>query len=275
MNKTQALFSAVVIGAITQVQFAHAQAVKAPRGDDPGSSAAFNQLYDMGHQTVFTGKVVGKSVVKQANGAPNTMAILVKTKTGNIQIQLGPQWFVPNQTAKIGVGDSVRVIGSNVTVNGYHEVMAKQVVNLKNKSVLALRDLGGAPYWVAARRGVPDRVADNALNGTVLSTNTYNYNGVPYTGYLLDTPNGNVNVLTAPTWYMANQEYSIPVGQNLQVITGPAVPVGLGNGVVLANSVISGGSTMVFQNNGVPVWYGYNGAGYQNGPGFGPLGGGH
>jgi len=256
MIKTQAIFAALALGAIV-----HGQAVRAPKGDTPGSLDSFNRLYDTAHQTVFTGKVVGKSVVKDAAGAPNSMALLVKSKNGNIQVQLGPQWFVSNQNAKVNVGDSVRVIGSNITWKGYHEVMAKQVVNLKNKSVLALRDLQGAPYWVAARPASQDRVADNTLGGTVLSQGTTNYQGTPYTSYLLDTPNGNVNILTAPNWYMANQAYVIPVGAYVNVVTGPVTPVGIGNGVVFANSMYSGGQNIVLQNNGYPVWYGYNGYG--------------
>jgi hypothetical protein len=57
---------------------------------------------------------------------------------------------------------------------------------------------------------------------------------------------------------MDGQDYAYSVGSNVQVVTGPA-PISLGNHVFIANTMYSNGYTTTFQNNGVPVWYGYGG----------------
>lgn len=244
------------------VALTHGQAVRMSGSGGYGLDSPFNTQYRANRQIVFTGKVIGKSTFIPRPGMAPSDSIVVKVSgRKTYQVELGPQWYVSNQVAKIKLGDRVRVIGAPANFDGVSVILAKNVVNTKNLLVLPLRDMVGAPYWVAQRPAQDTTVPTNTIDGTVLSTNTTNYNGTPYVGYVLQTPTGNLNVLTAPQWYMQGQDYVINVGSNVRIVGGPA-PVSLGNGVFLANSMYTNGSTITFMNNGVPVWYGYG-----NGPG--------
>jgi hypothetical protein len=247
------------LAAVLTASVGFGQAIVAPKGSGGyGPDSSFTTAYDMTNQVVFSGKVVGKSTYKPANGMADATSILVKVKKGaTVEVALGPQWYVSNQVAHVYVGEAVRVIGSSVTFGSSKLVLAKQIVNTENNHVLALRDLNGYPYWVARQSPITAQIPANAIGGTVQSLNTVNINGVPYQGYVLQTQNGTLNVVTAPMWYANAQDYTIPVGTYTQVLTAPG-PVSVGNGVVLANTMYSNGSAIVFQNNGIPVWYGFN-----------------
>lgn len=221
-----------------------------------GSGSAYNRLYNVNKQVQFTGKVVGKSFAAPMKGMAEGMSILVKTpKTGTLQVDLGPRWFVADQFARVNVGDQVKVIGSDSQVNGRRVIIAKQVVNPKGK-VLALRDLGGSPYWVASRKGTPNDIPNDALTGTIVSSNTITLDNVPMVGYVVQTPNGNVNVVTAPSWYWNRQDFTLNPGVGVQIV-GVNRMIQAAPGVFIADSIYTGGNTIVLRNGGVPVWQGW------------------
>jgi hypothetical protein len=252
--KTGLIF-AVALAATT----AHAQAVVGTGATGHPASSPFNNLYDRQNEQIVVGKVVGKGVARPEPGMAESMSLLVKTPKGaTVTVELGPRWFVANQVAHVNLNDRVKVIGSTVNWHGGPVLLAKQVVNQKTLKVLAVRDLQGFPYWVAARVATNVKPPSSAIDGEVLSSNTVSVNGVPYAGYLVKTANGNVNVVTAPTWYMNGQDYSVQVGNHVQIVEGSR-PLNLGNNVIVADTMYSNGSAMVFQNNGYPVWYGYGG----------------
>jgi len=245
----------ILLGLAAVTSFGQAVIVKGSGGY--GMDSPYNRQYDRRHEVVIDGKITGKMFSAPMHGMAEAMSLVMKTNKGtSVTVGVGPRWFVANQSAHINVGDSVRIIGSPATINGKQMVLAKQIVTKKNDKVLAVRDINGSPYWILSRVASNQKAPDNAEGGTVLSTNTMNYQGTPYAGYVLQTPNGNVNILTAPQWYMNGQDQIIQPGAYVQFVRS-AQPINLGNNVFLADTMFSNGSTMVFQNNGVPVWYGY------------------
>jgi hypothetical protein len=237
-----------------------AQAIQAGSGGY-GTASTFTTLYDVHHQVVFSGKVIGKSTFVPRAGMAPAEHILVKNAKGTFDVALGPEWYVKNQVAHVYVGENVRVIGATAMLDHANVVLAKQIINTDNSHVLALRDLNGFPYWIAARTvdnsQAPTPPANSkSVAGTVTSLETITINGVAYQAYVVTTADGKVNVLTAPTWYMNNQDFSIPLGTYITAVGGSG-PISLGNGTILANSLSSGGTTILLNNAGFPVWNPY------------------
>ncbi|AIE88171.1 hypothetical protein OP10G_4803 [Fimbriimonas ginsengisoli Gsoil 348] len=237
----------------------YGQAVVLTGSGGYGWDSPYNKLYNRNRQVMFTGKVTGKLKAPPMTGMAEGVSLLVKTpKSGTIQVEVGPSWFVASQVAKINVGDKVRVIGSRATVNGDSVVLARQIVNTKTTRVLTLRDMNGAPYWSANRGAVVAQVPTNAIGGTILSSNTFNINGTDLVGYVVQTPDGNVNVVTAPQWYMDRQDYVLQPGAYVQVV-GTRTPYQAGAYVTVADSLYTGNNTFIFRNDGVPIWGGWGG----------------
>lgn len=247
-------FTLLAVAAVATSAFG--QAVRIGGGYEPDSP--YNRLYNRNHEVTFTGKVTGKLYNSPIKGMEQGMTLLVKTpKNGTQSVELGPRWFVAQQVAKVNLGDRVKVIGSPARLNGSNVIMAKQIVNSKN-AVLALRDLSGQPYWSIRR--TPSAVAqapDNAISGTILSSSTVPYDNVPMASYVLQTPTGNVNFVTAPTWYWGRQGGNVlPIGSQVQIV-GSAGVYRTSPNVYVADSVYSGGNVYVLRNGGIPVWNGW------------------
>ena len=76
--------------------------------------------------------------------------IILKTATGDIDVHLGPAWYIDNQDVSVKKGDTVEVKGSKVTVGGKPAIIAAEVK--KGDETLMLRDEAGFPYWSGWRR---------------------------------------------------------------------------------------------------------------------------
>jgi len=255
-DKTMKTISVLVALAVVGGAFGQEVVIRGSGGY--GLDSPYNKLYDTNRQIVITGKVTGKSFAAPIKGMGEAMSILVKTpKNGTIQVDLGPRWFVADQLARVNIGDKVKVIGSDVRIDGNRVILAKQIVNPKGK-VLALRDYGGAPYWSASRQGVATNIPADAVSGTVLSSGMVTVDEIPMVNYVVQTPNGNVNVVTAPDWYWNHQDVTIGPGAAVRIL-GVNRVVQAGPGLFIANTIYSGGNTFTLRNNGIPVWNGWGG----------------
>lgn len=231
------------------------QEVKVPQkaGRDGQTSG-----YVRSRQIVFTGRVVGKTKAAPAKGEVEAVSLLVKTpKGGTSQVDLGPSWYVAGQVARIKVGDQVKVIGSKVPAGKGYVVLARQIVNPKNE-VLTMRDLRGVPYWTYARTDLvaPKDLPAGAVTGTVLRDYTTEIDGVPYGGYVVKTADGNMNIVTAPQWYLQRQEFSFSPGNHITVI-GQGSPTLVAPYTILADTIYGPGTAIVLSSNGIPVYRGW------------------
>jgi hypothetical protein len=250
----------ILAAAVALVAVAPAQTVRLTGSGGYGTASPYNRLYNRNRQISFTGRVVGKTIAAPMRGMAESVSLVVKSANGGTsQVELGPRWFVADQVARINVGDRVKVIGSKVRLGGNDNViLARQVVNPKNR-VLTLRDLSGAPYWSYVRQ---DRVAqdlpDGALSGTILRDQTYTIDGTTYGGYVLQTSNGNVNIVTAPDWYLARQDFTFQPGAYVTVVS-QGRPVQAAPNTFIADTIYGNGVTLVLSNGGVPLYQNFGG----------------
>jgi hypothetical protein len=79
---------------------------------------------------------------------------------GYVSVELGPEWFVKDQTTKLHVNDYVEITGSRMSMNGRPAIIAQSVRHGHN--VLALHRLSGEPYWYALQSQPSDNGASAA-----------------------------------------------------------------------------------------------------------------
>lgn len=118
-----------------------------PPGGRPG--AMYMNLFDPATVTTMTGEVVSiehRDMMRRMRG----VHAIVRTASGDVEVHLGPDWFVENQELKLQKGDQVEVRGSKVEVGGKPNLIAIEVK--RGQDTLKLRDEQGVPVWVAWRR---------------------------------------------------------------------------------------------------------------------------
>ena len=252
-------------------------------GDGGGqnrATASLDNYYNARREVTFSGVVAGKTK-GTVPGKAEGMSILVRSGKTIREVELGPAWYVGRQAASVNLGDKVKVTATPLIVDKRSKVfLARQLV--RGKAILTLRDRMGRPYWSARRDPVARRNANgraqgmgSMYEGTVASMTTFDINGESYSGYVLNTANGPVNVAMAPTWYWNNQPNTLNVGTQVSLLgngparnfSSPGVTVGRGGGlnrlggngtgVVLVNSATYGGNTYDLRPGGIPVYGGF------------------
>jgi hypothetical protein len=235
------------------------QAIAGGYGQSSPASAELNGYYDRRRETTFSGTVTGKTK-GQPRGGVQGMSIMVKTGRVQREVELGPAWYVGRQSAAINLGEKVRVTGVPLRVGRQNVFLARQI--RRGNNILALRDAMGMPYWDARRTrvavtnnsGAAQRL-DRRYEGTISGMNTFDIEGESYSGYIVNTVDGPVNVAMAPTWYWNNQRSAFRVGDNVTLFGGTSATNV--NGVILVNSVNYPGGTIILRNAGVPVYGGF------------------
>ena len=250
-------------------------------GQGPASAGDLSRYYNRNREVTFTGTVTGKTK-GQAPGYAQGVSILVKSGKTLREVELGPAWYVGRQQASVGLGQKVTVTGVPLTLDRRQRViLARQIT--RGRSVLALRDRSGMPYWTARRSGTvamsgAAQRMDRRFQGTVGNATTFTVNGEEYAGYVVNTPDGPMNVAVAPSWYWNNQPSTFNAGDQVTLYGnsyaggGSArvnTPGSLNGGVFLLNSATYSGGTFLLRPGGFPVY-----GGFQNSGGLGGLGGG-
>lgn len=237
------------------------QAIVGGYGQTSPASAELDGYYNPRKEVTFSGTVTGKTKGK-VPGQAQGMSILVKSGKTLREVEMGPAWYVGRQSASVNMGDKVKITGVPLKVGRENVILARQIT--RGKNILALRDRDGMPYWNPVRRST--KVAVNGWNnasqrmdtryeGTIRSANTFLVDGENYSGYVLSTPNGPVNVAVAPSWYWNNQPTYFRVGDNVTLFgNGGATNVG---GVILVNSLNYNGGSIVLRPGGFPVFGGF------------------
>lgn len=234
--------------------FAPAQTVRLTGSGGYGIDSEYARLYSRSRQIVFTGKVVGKSISAPKAGMAESVFLIVKASNGgNSQVYLGPRWYVADQVAKINTGDRIKVIGSKVRLGDGYTILARQVVDPRNR-VLTLRDLAGAPYWAYNRPSqVATNIPANAIRGRILRDETWTIDGQEWGGYTLETDNGNVQIVTAPSWYLQRQDFVFQPGSYISVV-GQGRPIWVAPNTYFADTIYGSGVSLILSNGGVPVY---------------------
>jgi len=118
----------------------------------PGESFAqgamrggYGMRYDTQTVETVSGEVIAVEKVAYGRRGYYGVHLMLKTAQGDLQVDLGPSWFVNRQSVKIRPHDVIEVTGSRVTYGGKPSVIAAEVK--KGGEMLRLREADGLPLW--------------------------------------------------------------------------------------------------------------------------------
>ena len=77
-------------------------------------------------------------------------SVTIKTAAGEMDVHLGPAWYIENQEMVVTAGDKVEVKGSKVDIGGKPAIIAAELT--KGDETMVLRDGAGVPVWAGWRR---------------------------------------------------------------------------------------------------------------------------
>lgn len=283
------LFATLLAGATLLTAIAPAQRLTSYGSGGFGMNSPYAKLYSTSTVVTFRGKITGVTIGAPIGGAGNSVRIVVKsTNGGSSLVELGPEWFVKNQSVKLKPKSNVTVTGSKIMLDGRGSIMAQKVV--VGRKSLVLRDASGNPYWAANSMAFSVAPVSSGTAAQEIS----NVNGAPVrnvqvlpvggtqpvfaapavaTGmidhfnfadngdvYMIVNVNGVMrNVYLGPNWYIQRQDAVLNPGDfvTMNLLT----PINDPNRASYAQSVSANGQTMFFRNNSGAVtwapWYQY------------------
>jgi hypothetical protein len=110
---------------------------------NPRSSSA---LYDSAREVTLVGTVV--SYQSAVDKPPLGAHVVLNTSAGNVDVHLGDARFLAANKFQIQSGDSIRIIGENVSYAGGTQFLARVIQ--KGTQALVLRSVRGIPLSYAA-----------------------------------------------------------------------------------------------------------------------------
>lgn len=252
--------SAAVFGAVSAlVVGAFGQAVKLPKNH--ASADAYADAYRTGQPIHFEGKVTGMQTVQSPRGGDWNVSLLVKNNDGGGQttVELGPDWFVNAQEAKLHMKDRVEVNGRKLVVDGRGFIVPEMiVVNRPTGKVLTLRSPNGHAYWMG-----PDYAAramhaqgSSSFEGTVKDVTTFAFDHMSYSAAVVQTNNGFMTVDLGPTSWYDKQNFNFRVGDHVSVVAGTnPIAAGPYSNILPAYVIYRGQSEFKLRNeSGSPVF---------------------
>jgi hypothetical protein len=88
-----------------------------------------------------------KGVVDEVKeGVDNNVHLALKGEKGSLDVIVAPVKFLKEMEITFAKGDSIEVLGSQVTVDGNSSMLAREVI--RNGDVMVMRDENGKPVWV-------------------------------------------------------------------------------------------------------------------------------
>jgi hypothetical protein len=106
-------------------------------------------LFDPKTVQTVTGAVIAVERFP-SRGMMHGVHLRLRTGAGEMDVHLGPAWFVETGEMTLKVGDRVQVRGSRVAVQGKPALIAATLT--RGEMTLRLRDADGYPYWAGWRR---------------------------------------------------------------------------------------------------------------------------
>ena len=122
----------------------------------PGLQPWAGRMYDPTSVTTVSGQVVaigrtpGRGWGRGRSGPGHGVHVTLRTDAGNVNVQLGPNWFLEGSGFEIQPNDTLQVKGSRITQHGGTVIVAAEIS--KDGHVLTLRDDGGVPLWRTFRK---------------------------------------------------------------------------------------------------------------------------
>lgn len=110
----------------------------------------YQQVFVNSGQESIVGQVISIDTVTPMRGMGSGIALKLKTEREDIQVQLGPAWYILFQDMSLQINDNnIEVRGYRTMMNNKPVIMASKLV--RRSRVLLLRDEDGIPYWCGWR----------------------------------------------------------------------------------------------------------------------------
>jgi hypothetical protein len=120
-------------------------AVEAQRRSQGGTPPS----YDVATEVTLTGAIEDVKTIP-GPGLQGGVHLMLRTAKEEIEIDLGPEWFLKKQNYRLNKGDDITVIGSRVKRDTGEAVIARQVT--RGKETMTFRDEKGFPRWSGGAR---------------------------------------------------------------------------------------------------------------------------
>lgn len=141
----------VAVLLVSAASFAFAQPMKGWKGSGGwGMGSQYQRMYNPATVETISGTVEAVTQIKPMKGMYYGIHIMVKTGKDNLEVHLGPGWYIEGLDTKIEKGDKIEVKGSKVTMSGKTVIIAAEVK--KGDNVLVLRDSAGIPAWAGWKK---------------------------------------------------------------------------------------------------------------------------
>lgn len=115
-----------------------------------GHQGSYNRIFDAKTVETVSGEIGAVHRITPMKGMSRGIHVTLKTEKGELEVHLGPAWYIDQQEDGLSKGDKVEVRGSRVKFNGGDALIAVEV--RKGDAVLKLRDEDGFPLWSGWRR---------------------------------------------------------------------------------------------------------------------------
>jgi hypothetical protein len=107
--------------------------------------------YNPSTEVTVTGTVESVENMPSPGRGGGGLHLKLTAPSGPVEIHVGPSSFVASKNVTFAKGDTLRVVGSQVTMAGEEVVIAREIT--KGDQVLTLRDAKGFPLWSGRGRG--------------------------------------------------------------------------------------------------------------------------
>ena len=84
-------------------------------------------------------------------GGQSGVHLMVKSGSGTLEVDLGPQWFLTERKYAFAVGDELSVTGARIKRNRGDAFIAREVK--RGEQTMLFRDAKGFPLWAGRGRG--------------------------------------------------------------------------------------------------------------------------
>lgn len=145
--RTHAITLILLLWVVAYLPLSHAETIAATSGSW-GTSGAYHHLYQAGSEARIEGKVLRTEDITPLAGMEPGISLKLQGERGNIDVHLGPRWFVLERDLLFTKGEPVVVVGVTIRLGGKPTLIAREILRGKHKAIL--RELSGRPLWEKA-----------------------------------------------------------------------------------------------------------------------------
>jgi hypothetical protein len=117
-------------------------------------------IYDTKTETTITGTVERIDTVNPPEGRGRRSMggthLVLKSAAETIAVHVGPTAYLEQEKVVLAVGDTVKILGSRVTIDNEPVLLVREIS--KGESTWTLRTAAGRPLWSGGRRQADRRI---------------------------------------------------------------------------------------------------------------------